>query len=697
MTATAVTEPAPGRTRRRLRRGARSAVPSVIQMEAVECGAACLAMVLAFYGCYVPLEVLRIECGVSRDGSNAASLLRAARRYGLQAKGFRMDAKDVAGVRHPVIFWEFQHFMVLEKVSMTRWLPWRRRRRELRFQVNDPASGRRRIAWSEFDISFPGVILTFEPGPDFHPSGRPARLLDGLRERARGTEAALGFVLLISLLLVVPGVAAPAFSRIFIDQILGAGDQSYLPPLLGAIALAAVLIFVFTWMQQQHLLRIETKVALGTSARFFRHLLRLPAEFIAQREPAEVASRLRSNDVVAQILSRDLATSALNLVLVVFYAVLLIRYSVLLAVIGIGLSLLNIVVLRWVSRVRKDAVQRLRADRARLISTSFNSIRIIETIKASGGENDSFQRWAGFQAKVLNSQQKLGLPTAWLSVVPALLATTNTGVILLIGGLQATEGAISIGLLVAFQLLMNSFTQPITQLTSLGERLQIATADMTRLRDVEQYPEAPIFAQSSADLAPITRLDGRLEIRHLSFGYSALKPPLLKDFSLTLQPGRRVALVGPSGSGKSTVGRVVVGLFAPRSGELLFDGLRREQIPREVFASSVAYVDQDVFLFEGTVRENVTLWDDSIPDEYVVRALQDAEIYDVVASRPGSINSLVREGGRNFSGGQRQRLEIARALITQPGLIVLDEAMSALDTATEQRIDDDLAGADVPA
>lgn len=667
----------------------RSVVPSVIQMEAVECGAACLEMVLAYYGRHVTLEVLRVECGVSRDGSNAASLLRTARRYGLAAKGFRMEAKEVGTVRMPaIIFWAFQHFMVLEKVTTSRWAFWRRGER--RYHVNDPAGGRRKISWKEFDGSFPGVILTFEPSPDFVPGGRQVRFWDGLRERARGTERALAFVLVTSLLLVVPGVAAPAFSRVFIDRILTSGDHSYLLPLIGAIGLAAILTVALTWLQQQHLLRIETKVALTSSARFFRHLLRLPLEFISQREPAEVASRLRSNDVVAQILSRDLATSALNLVLVVFYAVLLFRYSLLLSVVGIGMALLNIVVLRWVSRTRKDAVQRLRADRAKLIATSFNSIRIIETIKASGGENDSFQRWAGFQAKVLNSQQKLGLPTAYLAVVPPLLATSNTGLILLIGGLRATEGAISVGLLVAFQLLLTNFTQPITQLTNLGERFQVVTADMTRLRDVESYPEAPAFTAVAGDLAPVIRLDGRLEIRALSFGYAVQKPPLLKDFNLVLQPGRRVALVGPSGSGKSTVGKIIVGLFAPRSGDILFDGFRREQIPRDVFASSVAYVDQDVFLFEGTVRENVTLWDDSIPDEFVVRALQDAEIYDVVAARPGSINSRVREGGLNFSGGQRQRLEIARALITQPALLILDEAMSALDTATEQRIDDNL-------
>ncbi|MHB8450342.1 MAG: cysteine peptidase family C39 domain-containing protein, partial [Mycobacteriales bacterium] len=444
------------RPRRRLvRRGRlldRAATPSVIQMEAVECGAACLAMVLGYYKRFVPLELLRVECGVSRDGSNAANIIRAARRYGLEAKGFQMEAKAVADVRLPaVIFWAFQHFLVLEKVRQPRL-----RRTGPRFRVNDPASGRRTISWKEFDASFPGVVLTFTPGPDFAAGGRPSRFWDGLKERARGTRAALALILLVSLLLAVPGAASPAFSRVFIDQILGAGDRGYVLPLVLAIAAAAFLAVSLTVLQQRYLLRVETKVALVSSARFFRHLLRLPIEFMSQRQPAEVAKRVSANDVVAQILSRDLATTVLNLVLVAFYAVLLIRYSVLLSVVGISMALLNIAVLRWVSRTRRETVEKLRADRGKLIATSFNALSLIETIKANGAENDSFQRWAGFQTKVLNTQQALGRPTALLTVVPPALATLNSGLILLIGGLRASEGAISIGLLVAFPILLNS-------------------------------------------------------------------------------------------------------------------------------------------------------------------------------------------------------------------------------------------------
>ena len=674
----------PPATAERQRRKTRT--PTMIQMEASECGAASLGMVLAYYKRFVPLEELRAICSVSRDGSNAANVLRAARSFGLEAKGFRMDLPKLDDVPKPaILFWEFRHFVVLEKVTRERF-----GRGLRRFHVNDPASGPRVVPMREFDGSFAGVVLTFKPGPDFRPGGRPSKFTDGLLERARGTGPGLALILLASLLLVLPGLATPAFSLVFIDRVLGSGTTSDLLPLVLAMLSATLALFLLTAIQQSQLLRLETKVALSSSARFFLHLLRLPIDFIAQRQPAEVARRVASNDVVAQILTRDLATTALNLILVAFYSVLMLRYDARLALISIVTALLNIVVLRSVARTRKDAVEKLQAERGKLIATGFNTLQQIETIKAAGLESASFQRWSGFETKVVNSEQKLGVPSALLTVIPPTLATLNSALILLIGGLRAADGAITVGLLVAFQSLLNGFSRPVTQLTNLGGRIQEATAEVTRLRDVERYPVAPIFAEPAPAELPQRRLDGQLELRHVTFGYNPTAPPLLKDLSLVLQPGRRVAIVGRSGSGKSTVGKLIAGLYPARSGEILFDGRTRTETGRVVCSASVAYVDQDIFLFEGTVRDNVTLWDRSIPDSVVVAALRDAEIYDVIAQRPGAVDGYVSEGGRNFSGGQRQRLEIARALATQPSLLVLDEATSALDARTERQIDDNL-------
>ncbi|MGI5154028.1 NHLP family bacteriocin export ABC transporter peptidase/permease/ATPase subunit [Microbispora sp. CA-102843] len=662
----------------------RSSTPTVIQMEAVECGAAALAMVLAYYGKFVPLEELRSACGVSRDGAKASSVIAAARRYGLIARGFQMEAEDLATVAKPaIIFWAFQHFMVVEGV--------RTRFGRKAVAVNDPAGGPRMIDWADFDSGFTGVVLTFEPGPDFTPSGRPTRVGQALLSRRMPSGRALPLVLLASLLLVVPGIVGPAFSRVYIDRILSGREPGYLLPLLLAMGVTALAVFVLTSVQRHYLLRLEIRLGLVSSARFFRHLLRLPVEFFLQRRPAEVAKRVQANDTVAEILSRDLAITVVNLVLVLFYAAVLIRYDLLLGLVGVAMALLNILVLRHVSRARTDAAAALRADLGNLTSTTFNTLQLIETVKATGAEPTAFQRWAGFLAKVISAKQRLGVATATLTVVPPLLAGINSGLILLIGGLRVVDGVISVGILVAFQTLLSALSRPVTQLTNLGGRLQDISADISRLYDVERYPVAHAFKRRERPEAPGRgRLDSCLEFEDVSFGYNAIGAPVIKNLSFSVVPGRRVAIVGNSGSGKSTVGKLAAGVYPPGSGRVLLDGRPREELPRPVVAASVAYVDQDITLFEGTVRDNLTLWSDDISDEVVVEALRDAAIFDLIGARPGGLNSTVREGGRNFSGGQRQRLELARALSVQPTLLILDEATSALDPETERIIADNL-------
>jgi NHLM bacteriocin system ABC transporter peptidase/ATP-binding protein len=662
-----------GRRRRR--------TPTVIQMEAVECGAAALAIVLGYYGRFVPLEELRATCGVSRDGAKASSVVAAARSYGLIAQGFMMEAERLADVRKPaIIYWAFQHFMVVEGFS--------KRFGRTRVAVNDPATGPRHIDWAEFDSGFTGVVLTFTPGPQFRPGGHRAGAVQALLSRRQPTGRALLLVLLASLLLVVPGLVTPAFSKVFIDGILGGRSPGYLVPLLIAMIMTVAVVGGLTALQRHYMLRIETRMALTSGARFFRHLLRLPIEFFLHRQSAEVEGRVSANDMVAEILSRDLAITAVNLGLVVFYAALVIRYDVVLGVIGVTMALLNMAVLRWVARARTDAVHATRADRGKLSGTTFNTIRLIETVKATGAEPDAFARWAGFLAKVVTARQRLGIPTAIVTVVPPLIAMANTGMILLVGGLQVSGGALSLGVLVAVQSLLASLNAPVTQLTNLGERLQDITADLTRLRDVERYPVDRSFSIPQSEIS--SRLTGSLEFKNVTFGYSPLAEPVIKDVSFMIATGRSVALVGRSGSGKSTLGKLAAGLYAPWSGKIFLDGIPRDDIPRKVVAASVSYVHQETSLFEDTVRNNLTLWDDSVSDAAVVKALRDAAVYDLISQRPGGIYSMVAEGGRNFSGGQRQRLELARALVSEPALVILDEATSALDPDTERRVVDSL-------
>ncbi|MDQ0840930.1 NHLP family bacteriocin export ABC transporter peptidase/permease/ATPase subunit [Streptomyces sp. V1I6] len=676
---------APTTRRKQQRRGSRPRsvrTPTVLQMEAVECGAAALAMVLSHYGRHVPLEELRIACGVSRDGSRASNVLKAARGYGLAAKGMQMEATALAEVQPPaILFWEFNHYVVYEGTG--------RRFGRRGVYINDPDKGRRFIPAEDFDTSFTGVALVFEPDRNFRKGGRKPGVMAAVPARLRGTAGTLFAAFLASLLLVAVGAAVPALSRTYIDMFLIGGQTSLLGTLFAAMAATVALTAVLTGLQQANLLRGRIISSTLSSARFLRHLLRLPVTFFAQRSPADLVQRLQSNDAVAETLARDLAAAAVDGVVVILYAALLWSYDPQLTVVGVLIALLNVVAMRIVIRLRATHTQKLRADSARLTNTSYTGLQLIETMKATGGENGFFRRWAGQHATTLDVQQRLGVPSAVLAVVAPTLATLNSALILWIGGLRAVEGHISIGLLVAFQALVARFTAPITRLNGVAGRIQDFAADVARLKDVESFPVDPLYSREEPDPSS-RRLKGHVTLENITFGYSPLDAPLLSGFSLTVGPGRQVALVGGSGSGKSTVSRLISGLYTPWEGTIRIDGRLLADIPRGALAASVSFVDQDIFLFEGTVRDNVTLWDPSIPDEAVESALRDAAVYDVIMRRPEGIHSRVEQDGRNFSGGQRQRLEIARALVRRPSILVLDEVTSALDAETERVIIDNL-------
>lgn len=672
------------RLRQRLTRQPRQRVktPTVLQMEAVECGAAALGIVLGYHGRHVPLEELRVACGVSRDGSIASNIVKAGRRYGLEAKGFRKKPESLRHIPKPAILhWNFNHFLVLEGF------------RQDKVYLNDPATGPRTVTYAELDEAFTGVVLVFEKGAEFTAGGQKASIVKALSARLRGSEIPLLYVVLVSLALVIPGLLAATFSRIFVDYYLVGGLQNWLAALLRVMAATAVVTMLLTWMQQRYLLRLETKLAVNNASRLFWHILRLPMEFFTQRSAGDISSRVDMNDRVAQLLSGELATAVLNVILIAFYALLLLQYSVSLTLIGIFMAMVNFAFLRYVSRKRVDVNQRLVKDRGKLLSTAFSGLQSIETIKATGGESDFFARWAGHQAKMNNTAQELGTSTQVLAVVPLFLSMVTTILILTVGGMSVVTGALSVGMLVACQSLMNSFLSPVTQMVNLGGQMQEIQGIIDRLDDVFNYQhdehiqvaEPPEYLTDQQ-----TKLSGAVELQNVTFGYSRLAPPLIENFNLKLEPGARVALVGGSGSGKSTVARLVAGLYEPWEGEILFDGKLRWDFSRAVVNNSLAVVDQDIFLFEGSVRDNLTMWDDHVPDEAVTQAAKDAHIHEEIAMREGSYDFHVEEGGRNFSGGQRQRLEIARALVNNPVILVLDEATSALDPATEQIIDDNL-------
>ncbi len=654
--------------------------PTVIQMEAVECGAAALSIVLGYYGRFAPLEELRAECGVSRDGSKASNVLKAARKMGLEAKGYKYGLEDLYKLDYPcILFWNFNHFLVLEGF------------RKGRVYLNDPAEGPRVVGMEELDASFSGVVLTFKPGAEFKRGGSPPSIGNALRQRLVGSETALLFTVLCGLCLVVPGLLVPTFGRVFIDEYLIGERSDLMAPLLMAMGLTAVFTAGLNALQQHVLLRMETRLALDHSSRFFNHILRLPVTYFAQRFAGEIGSRVALNDNVAMLISGRLATIVIDCVLIVFYAVMMLFYSVPLTLMCMLLAAVNVLAVKAVSRIRVDASRRLAQESGKLTGTAMGGLRMIETIKATGAEAEFFSRWAGYQAKALKSEQDLGELNGYTAAVPPLVTALITAAILLYGGSLVMEGALTVGMLIAYQTLMTSFVRPLNNFVRFGGSVQELQADMNRLDDVLANPQDDSYDERR-EYDPATgnmlKLSGEIELRNVSFGYSPLEPALIEDFDLKIKPGQRVALVGGSGSGKSTVAKLITGLYKPWTGQVLFQGIDRERIPHFLLANSLGVVDQDIFLFRGTVRENLTMWDATVPDAAITAACADAQIAEVIETRDGAYQSMVEEGGGNFSGGQAQRLEIARSLVSSPSMLVLDEATSALDPTTEMLIDD---------
>ena len=650
--------------------------PTVLQMEMVECGAAALGIILSWYGLFLPLEQLRIECGVNRDGSKAINMVRAARKFGMEAKGRMLDADEMLRVNIPVILhWNFNHFVVLEG------------HRGNTVYINDPGQGRRTVSLEEFRAAFTGVALFIEPGPDFRTGGQKYSITKDIARKLSLEKKALLAVLIIGALMIIPGLAVPVFNQIYIDEILTGRHQDWLFNLMLAMGFSFVFQGALTLLRAWCLTRWQTRIVLADSSRFFWHVLRLPVSFFQQRFSGEIATRVGFSESVAETLTGRAATLVLDMLVALFFLALLLQYSVRLTIIGVGFSVINLAVMALSRRRLVEMAMRLQNDYGKATGTAVSAVMAIETLKASGNEGDFFAKWAGYNAKVQETVQQTGMYALLIGILPAFFAGLNTALIMLVGGFQIMDGVMSAGIFVAFRSLMGNFQEPVEKMAGFMQSLQGMEMQMRRLDDVLAHDIDPAhYPEQQPGPVGRDRLTGQVELSDVRFGYSPLSPPLIENFSLVLEPGKWVALVGASGSGKSTIAHIVSGLYREWSGKVLFDGLERKDIPGAVLVNSIACVNQEIRLFSGSIRENLSLFDQSVSDADIVRAAQDAMIEDDILKTEGGYAYMLSEDGLNFSGGQRQRLEIARALAMNPSLLIFDEATSALDPLVEEKV-----------
>ncbi len=649
-------------------------VPVVMQMEALECGAACLAMVMAWYQKWVPLEIVRVDCGVSRDGSNAKNIMLAAKHHGFEVHGYRMelDALKENATFPCIIHWEFDHFVVLDGFKGSKAV------------INDPARGIVKVPMEQFDRAFTGIVITFKPSADFVPSGKRKSTLAFARRRLHGAGAAAVFVALTTVISYLFEVINPAMSRVFFDRLLTGRNPDWLRPFIGLMALLCAVQLIVEWARTVYSLKINGKLAVVGSTSFMWKVLGLPMDFFSQRMAGDILQRQSTNATIAGALVQTIAPLLLNTVMMVFYLVLMLRHSLVMTMIGLISIAANLLVAQYIS-VRRINLTRVQArDEGKLASATLAGISMTETIKASGAENGFFRKWAGYQASVNAQSVKYARMNARVGLIPSLINTAANYLVLFAGVRLAMEGKFTLGAIALFQGLLSAFTGPAQTLIGASQTIQEMRTQMERVEDVLQYPSDPnVRFETIGEDVDCAKLRGNVELKHVTFGYSRLGKPVISDFSLNIQPGERVAIVGASGCGKSTLSKLISGLYRPWEGEILFDGRPVSAIPRPVFTGSLAVVDQDIILFEDTIANNIRMWDDSIEDFEVILAARDAQIHDDILQRPGGYQNRLTENGRDLSGGQRQRLEIARVLAQDPSIIILDEATSVLDAKTE--------------
>ena len=650
-------------------------VPVVMQMEALECGAASLTMVMAYYDKWITLEQVREDCDVSRDGAKAGNIARAARAYGFNATGYRFEPDQLkANAKFPcIVHWEFNHFIVLCGFKNGK------------VYINDPARGNIVITEKEFDEGFTGVCIIITPGEGFEPSGSPKSMLAFAKKRMEGAGSAAAFVAITTAVASIGVILAAGFSRFFMDELLGGRNPALVGYFVAALAALTLVQILAAWITAVYSYRISGKFAAVGNASYFWHVLQLPMNFFSQRMVGDLEQRRMANANIANLLVNTFAPLVINTAMLVFYLGVMLSYSVAMTAVGLISIIINVFIAYYISAKRVNITRVMMRDEAKLYSSTVSGIEMIETIKSSGAENGFFAKWAGYEASVNAQRVRFAGLNTGLGKAPQIVMELVNDIVLLMGVYLIIKGEFTSGMVLAFQGFLTRFLLPAQSLITAGQSLQEMRTQMERIDDVMEYPKDRLFesAAKTEEGKPLGKLSGRLELKNVTFGYSRLSPPLIEDFSLTLEPGKSVAFVGGSGCGKSTLSRLISGLYKPWAGEILFDGKSITEIDRSVFTGSVAVVNQDITLYEDTIANNIKMWDSSIEDFEMILAARDAQIHEDIMRREGGYSYCLREGGLDFSGGQRQRIEIARVLAQDPTLVIMDEATSALDAKTE--------------
>lgn len=649
-------------------------VPVVMQMEALECGAASLAMILAYYNKWIPLEQVRYDCGVSRDGSSAKNVAIAARNYGLKTTAYRMepDALKNSGSFPCIVHWEFNHFIVVNGF------------RGKKVSINDPARGNIWISTSDFDKGFTGVCLFFEPTEEFVADGHRKSMVAYTVKRLKGAKGAVIFVMLTTAIASLLGIFTPGFTRVFTDYLLNGKNPKWIPYFCGALIAFSFIQILVNYLTCIYGLRINGKLATVGSTSYLWKVLHLPMNFFSQRYAGDIQMRQAGNASIAGTMVNVFTPLLLKSIMLVFYLVVMLRQSVALSVVGILSILINLLVSNYIARKNINITRGRMRDTAKLASTGISGIEMIESIKSCGSESGFFEKWAGYQANVNSGNVRFAQTNAYIGIIPEIINSISGLAVLFIGVILTSKGQFTIGSLMAFQGLLTSFEEPAMTLISAGRSLQEMRTDMERIEDIMSYPEDDYIRDE--ELLPdvdYKKLTGRLSMKNVTFGYSRLSEPLILDFNLELMPGHSVALVGGSGCGKSTIAKLISGLNRPWSGEILFDDMPISTINRKVLTGSLSVVDQEITMYEDTIANNIKMWDKSIEDFEMIMAAKDAQIHDTIVRRNLGYDCKVTDGGRDFSGGEKQRLELARVLANDPTIIILDEATSALDARTE--------------